>query len=366
MTGVRAALGPASGREAAPVRSALLGSVIAVVVVAASITFGSSLSFLVSRPALYGWNWDYALLAGFSAAENLPAAETASLLSHDPVVAHWTGVYFEHMKLDGQGVPVLASSPSAPVGPPLLSGHGLQAASQAGLGPATLARLTTRRRHGRATPARAAGPPDHRRHGHVAHHRKLGLPFAADGHRRDRRRGPFPGPGPGPAGPPCRARWPCSSRSGPASPRPRRSAHSARSPRLSTGHRTPTPRSAAWSPPSAQPRSPTTAPPARMPAVLAAVLAAAAISALGLTLIASVRHRRREFALLKTLGFTQRQLAATVAWQSSVPAIIGVIFGLPLGIAIGRWLWTLFARGSRPSPTPTCPCCTWLQSRSAR
>jgi hypothetical protein len=65
------------------------------------------------------------------------------------------------------------------------------------------------------------------------------------------------------------------------------------------------------------------------PSVLAAILAAGAIGALGLTLIASVRRRRREFALLKTLGFTQRQLAATVAWQSSVPAIVGVIFGLP-------------------------------------
>jgi ABC-type lipoprotein release transport system permease subunit len=44
--------------------------------------------------------------------------------------------------------------------------------------------------------------------------------------------------------------------------------------------------------------------------------------------MASVRRRRREFALLKTLGFTQRQLAATVAWQSSVPAIVGLIFGV--------------------------------------
>ena len=123
-------------------RSALLGAVIAVVVVVvASITFGSSLSFLVSRPALYGWNWDYALLAGFSAEENLPAAKTASLLDHDPLVAHWAGVYFEHMKLDGQAVPALVSSPNAPVSPPLLSGRGLQAASQVVLGPVTLARL---------------------------------------------------------------------------------------------------------------------------------------------------------------------------------------------------------------------------------
>ena len=89
--------------------------------------------------------------------------------------------------------------------------------------------------------------------------------------------------------------------------------------------------------------------------MLAAILAAGAIGALGLTLVASVRRRRREFALLKALGFTQRQLAATVAWQSSVSAAVGVIFGLPLGIALGRWLWTLFARGISAVPDPTVP-----------
>jgi ABC-type lipoprotein release transport system permease subunit len=89
--------------------------------------------------------------------------------------------------------------------------------------------------------------------------------------------------------------------------------------------------------------------------MLASLLAAGAISALGLTLIASVRRRRRELALLKTLGFTQRQLAATVGWQSSVSAIAGVIVGLPLGIAIGRWLWTLFAQAISAVPVPNVP-----------
>jgi predicted lysophospholipase L1 biosynthesis ABC-type transport system permease subunit len=32
-------------------------------------------------------------------------------------------------------------------------------------------------------------------------------------------------------------------------------------------------------------------------------------------------------ALLKTLGFTERQLAATVAWQASVAAVIGIVVG---------------------------------------
>src|SRR5579863_4693875 len=91
------------------------------------------------------------------------------------------------------------------------------------------------------------------------------------------------------------------------------------------------------------------------PVILAAGLAAGAIIALGLTLAASVRRRRRDLALLKTLGFTHRQLAATVAWQATVAAVTGIIAGTPLGIVAGRQLWTLFARSINAVPDPTVP-----------
>jgi ABC-type lipoprotein release transport system permease subunit len=91
------------------------------------------------------------------------------------------------------------------------------------------------------------------------------------------------------------------------------------------------------------------------PALLAAALAVGAIIALGLTLAASVRRRRRDLALLKTLGFTQRQLAAAVTCQASYAAVIGMVLGVPLGIAAGRWLWILFARQIYAVPHPTVP-----------
>jgi hypothetical protein len=91
------------------------------------------------------------------------------------------------------------------------------------------------------------------------------------------------------------------------------------------------------------------------PAVLAAVLATGALAALGLTLVASVRQRRRQFAVLKALGFTQRLLAATVAWQSSVAPVVGVVVGVPAGIALGRWMWTVFADGISAVPHPIVP-----------
>jgi ABC-type lipoprotein release transport system permease subunit len=88
---------------------------------------------------------------------------------------------------------------------------------------------------------------------------------------------------------------------------------------------------------------------------LALGLAAGAVLALGLALVASVRRRRRDLALLKALGFTQRQLAAAVAWQSTVAAVIGLALGIPIGVLVGRELWTLFARSIDVVPEPTVP-----------
>jgi FtsX-like permease family len=357
VTGIRAGLGPASGREAAPVRSALLGSVIAVVVVTASITFGSSLSFLVSRPPLYGWNWNYALLAGFSAAENLPAAETASLLDHDPVVAHWAGVYFEHMSLDGQGVPALASSPNAPVSPPLLSGHGLQAASQVVLAPSTLAQL---HKHVGDTvlASTGQGPPFPLRIVGTATLPTIGSsgdPSLQMGTGAIVDAARFPAQALNPQGTPVPGPMAVfiTIRPGVTPATAQRSLDQVTE-ALNRASDPDGPVSGVVS--ALRPAEIASYDTVDLTAVtLASLLAAGAISALGLTLIASVRRRRRELALLKTLGFTQRQLAATVSWQSSVSAMAGVIVGLPLGIGIGRWLWTLFAQAISAVPDPHVP-----------
>jgi ABC-type antimicrobial peptide transport system permease subunit len=92
-----------------------------------------------------------------------------------------------------------------------------------------------------------------------------------------------------------------------------------------------------------------------IPTILGAGLAAGAVAALSITLIASVRRRRRDLAVLKTLGLSGRQLATIVAWQSSVAVTIGTIVGVPLGIVAGRLLWDLFASGIHAVPAPSVP-----------
>lgn len=91
------------------------------------------------------------------------------------------------------------------------------------------------------------------------------------------------------------------------------------------------------------------------PVLLAVALALGAMVSLGLAIGTSVRRRRRDFVLLKTLGFTRRQLAATVSWQASATIVVGLLVGVPLGIAVGRELWILFAQRLDVVPAPTVP-----------
>jgi ABC-type antimicrobial peptide transport system permease subunit len=91
------------------------------------------------------------------------------------------------------------------------------------------------------------------------------------------------------------------------------------------------------------------------PLALALGLAAAAVLTLGLTVLASVRQRRRQLAVLKTLGLGRRQLRAIVAWQESVTLVIAAVVGVPLGVAAGRWAWASFASSVGAVPVSVIP-----------
>lgn len=79
------------------------------------------------------------------------------------------------------------------------------------------------------------------------------------------------------------------------------------------------------------------------PLIFGAMLAVFGAATLVHLLVVSVSRRRRETALLKALGFVNGQVAATVAWQATTVAIVGIVIGVPLGILIGRAMWSAFA-----------------------
>ncbi len=89
-----------------------------------------------------------------------------------------------------------------------------------------------------------------------------------------------------------------------------------------------------------------------LPLALAFVLMLLACGTIAHTLLTSVRQRRRELAILKTLGFVTRQVRATVAWQATAIAGVGLVVGLPLGLIAGRYGWLLFAGHAAIVPAP--------------
>jgi putative ABC transport system permease protein len=79
------------------------------------------------------------------------------------------------------------------------------------------------------------------------------------------------------------------------------------------------------------------------PAVLAGLLALLGVGVLAHVLTTSVRARRHELAVLKTIGFTRSQVATSVAWQASTLAIVPLLIGVPLGFLLGEWSWARLA-----------------------
>jgi hypothetical protein len=347
-SGLRFALESSRGRNAAPVRSALAGAVLAVTVVVTTVTFGASLDNLVSHPRLYGWNWDYALLSSFSGAEDLPAHQVAVLLNHDRVVAAWSGVNITNVRLDGQLAEVFVQRPHARVAPPLLSGHGLESANEVVLGPKTMRELhkkigdTVTLSTGLAKPLRltivgtstmpALGQATEMGAGAIV--ARSNFPPAL----LNLQSATLPGPN----------IVLIRIRAGVS----RAAAY--RSLQAIDVKINAIPAASGLAGSVVSVLRPTAIVNFRSmgttPALLASGLALGAVVALGLTLTASVRRRRRDLALLKALGLTQRQLMSAIAWQATANAVIGIVLGVPLGIIAGRVLWSSFARSISAVP----------------
>jgi hypothetical protein len=352
-TGLRFALKSGRGASSAPVRSAILGAVLAVVVLVTTVTFGSSLDNLVSHPSLYGWNWNYALLSGFAGQEDMPAPQVATWFNHDHYVASWSGANFVTAELDGQSMEMMTESPGARVGPPVLSGHGLLAANQVVLGDATLASLhkrvgdtvtfddgksrpTTLRIVGTATLTPITKGLEMGNGALVA---TSDFPTSLTNVQESEI--------PGPQAVLIRLRAGTNLKAA-----------------LRSIHNIIYKINRVRGDPGAAGGLVKQLRPAEIvnyramgttPAILGGGLALGAIVALALTLVASVRRRRRELALLKTLGFVRRQLAWAVAWQSSIAVAIGIVIGVPVGILLGRDLWDLFAHEIDAVPMPSVP-----------
>ena len=91
------------------------------------------------------------------------------------------------------------------------------------------------------------------------------------------------------------------------------------------------------------------------PLIFGVMLALFGASTLLHLLVVSVARRRREVGLLKVLGFVNRQVASAVSWQATTLALVGIVIGVPLGLAVGQEVWRTFASNLGVVPVSVVP-----------
>jgi ABC-type lipoprotein release transport system permease subunit len=80
-----------------------------------------------------------------------------------------------------------------------------------------------------------------------------------------------------------------------------------------------------------------------VPLVLLGFLVVFAIAALAHQLITSGNQRRRDCAVLRSIGFTRPMMATIVMSQSTCVSLVALLVGIPLGLALGRMGWSWVA-----------------------
>jgi hypothetical protein len=362
VVGIREALGRGGGRRPHPVLATLVGSVVAVLAVTMAVVFGASLTGLVNHPARYGWNWTL-LMDTQGGYGTWPPAQMNRLVSGQPGVTGWSTFAFTQIPIDGQSVPVLGLTRHVgSVEPPTSSGHPIAGPGQIELGTATLRQLGKR-----IGDTVTAGSGRHRRTltivGTVTlpsigltltDHVSLGRGALLADSTLLAAQGLSPGL------PAQQASAPVSVPAFPSAVAidlaPGTSA-AALVARISHANPGGTP-GGTYRLPRNRIRGAAIVDAARMgsqPLTLALAVAGGAVLSLALALLASVRRRRRELALLKTLGLTRRQVMAAVAWQASLILVIATLAGVPLGVAAGHWAWAAFATSLGAVPVTVVP-----------
>ncbi|HXN60189.1 MAG TPA: FtsX-like permease family protein [Acidimicrobiales bacterium] len=334
--GIREALNPGAARGAVPVRSALVGTILSITMVVGTLTFGANLVHLVTTPLLYGQTWQAAIDTQFNP---IPATVIHNSMHHLPGVVAWTTGDFGTVDVMDSHVPAIGLSKGAGplVGPTLVTGRLPTRPDEVALG-ASVLRLV-HRQVGDDVTLSVNGVP---RRMHIVGQAvfpafdqgsftstDLGLGAAVTAADLVP-----PGtsvadssvfllvrfaPGPDQAG---EVRSLGKATASFCAGVQQTTCFVTRQAPFDIGNY------------------------ARIegvPEFLALVLAVLGVGVLAQLMIVWVQRRRRDIAILKTIGFRPRQVLALVAWQAETFAAISLVVGIPLGIVAGRVAWALFA-----------------------
>lgn len=331
--GIRQALEAGRGATAVPVRTTLSSAAIAVAAVTAAAVVAASLSHLVETPRLFGWNWDAIVGIDSESAASMPreVQRTERALDREPVVASWTHFAISTARIGGQPLTTLGVTPS---------GGGPRFVTPTGRLP--------RRRGEVALGSHTMRSLDARVGGHVIAAGKSGRPTRLTVVGRV----VLPGFG----------TYPGSDKTSPAEGAVVTAGQlAAIAPVFGADHELIAFRPDA--PPSARAamiarfsqttgQDPNSVASIQQPSdvvayrgirstplVLSGLLALLAILTLAHGLVSSIRRRRRDLALLKTLGFTRSQVRRSVAWNATTVTLIATVVGVPVGLVAGRSAW---------------------------
>lgn len=343
-SGVRFALQSGRGDRAVPVRTALLGTTIAVGALAAALTFAGSLRYLIAEPRLAGYSWDVGAIPAALDPEGqrrLVASIDASVRKRIPGVTLWHGTVFSVARVDGIAVTGFASDgPQASI----IEGRAPRSDDEVALDRRTLkqARKNIGDRvavgsleDGPGSPPeptvemRVVGTFAVPRIAFQGENPGQGAAFTQAGHQRMNPGGDFVEA--------VYARFPAgmdferglsefraaAGADAFAIVSRQQSATVGNVSRLSS-----------------------------LPIVLAVTMGLLGIATLAHALSTTIRRRRRDLAILKTIGFVGRQVRATVAWQATTLLVVSLAIGLPVGIAGGRWAWRQLAEQLQVVPVP--------------
>jgi ABC-type lipoprotein release transport system permease subunit len=335
LMGVRMALEQERGPAAVPIRAALIGATAGVVSLVAALTFAAGLDRMLTTPRLYGWNFDAA--AGEWQLDDA-SSRTPPWLENNPHVGAYSAVYFHSVRVDRADVYAAGLETSrGQVFPTMVEGRPPDGPGEIALGTKTLRRLG--RDVGDYVQVESNRPATMRVVGRLAllageeDTAATGAVLTMAGMRRLE-------PGPGSGYRTFYIRYTPGADAAAA-------LRSLRRPGSGVEQDVQLP-----------------APPVDvaalggirgLPGVLAALLSLLAAATLAHLLVTSIRRRRREFAVLKALGFVRRQVSAVVAWQATTVAVVALTVGVPLGLALGRWAWTLLVRSIGLGAEPVTP-----------
>jgi ABC-type lipoprotein release transport system permease subunit len=344
--GVRMALRPGRGQTAVPVRSALIGTSIAVAATVAALVFGSSFQHLLGTPAQYGQDWQQDLDFSFGGVGQPVVARIASI---QPGLTGYAAGNYGQVSINGSVVPAIGIDAFRGARyVTVLSGHAPRAPDEIALGAQTLRELHLR--VGQRIPVRAsvlaasallAKRPRMMKivgvavlaafgqgslvatdlgSGAVVQANVLSVADPQTGCRHD-----------------CFNFMLARYRPG-------------TSPRAEVASLTAATRLIGCPPEVCQVISDQKPSDVRnytavrnTPLVLGVVLALLAIGALAHVLVTSVQRRRRDLAVLKVLGMGRPQLRSVVLWQAWAISAVALAVGLPAGTLAGRRAWALFA-----------------------